>query len=330
MIKLFRKENYMITYKMSGVDIEKADTLTEIIKNTVNSDNIGMFAGLYKHNILPDYYFAAATDGIGSKIIPLTDYNMPECIAKDLIAMNLNDLICSGASPLFFLDYIATNKLNVDFTAQVIKAIKTELAKYNTTLLGGETSELKDLISENYFDIAGFAVGLVRKDKILKKENVKENDIVIALSSNGIHSNGFTLIRQLYKQKQLSEKEFIAALKPTDIYVNEIIELCNLNIIKACANITGGGIESNLKRIIPPTLCAEIYEEKIPQQEIFIKLKNIIGKNEAYKTFNMGVGFCLITTSENVSKVKEICKKFNPFEFGVIKKNDKNCNICFR
>lgn len=320
----------MLTYKSSGVDIEKAEALTEKLKKTVKSSNIGMFAGLMDIPVLKDYQMAATTDGIGSKIIPLIDNNMPECIAIDLIAMNLNDLICIGAIPMFFLDYIAVNKLDVEFTSKVLEHLKNHLAKYNTMLLGGETSELSDLITKNYFDIAGFAVGLVRKDDILTKDNVKEDDVIIALESNGIHSNGFTLIRKLYENKELTTSEFLDTLKPTHIYVKEILELCEKKLIKICANITGGGIKNNLERIIPSNLCAHINLNNIPSQEIFEKIQKLIGKEESYKTFNMGVGFCIITNKENSQQVKDICRRFNPFDLGVIKTNDENCNICFR
>ena len=320
----------MLNYEKSGVNIEKANKLTNILKTTLENKNIGSFAGIYEHPSMPDRYFAAATDGIGSKIIPLIDYNKPEIIANDLIAMNLNDLACIGASPMFFLDYIATSKLDVEFTAKVIEYLQNKLKKYNTILLGGETSELKDLIKSKYFDIAGFIAGFVEKDKILKKENVKNEDIIIGLASNGIHSNGFTLIRKLFEQKYLTEEEFKDTLKPTHIYFDKTEILCYKKLIKICANITGGGIKDNITRVIPDNLCAEIDLGKIPIQPIFEKLKTLIGEEEAYNTFNMGVGFCIITSPQNAEKVKDICKKYNPFELGVIKKNDKNCNICFR
>ncbi len=320
----------MFTYLESGVDTEKADFLTALIKNTVKSNNIGLFAGITEHPALPDYYIAATSDGIGSKIIPLIDNNLYDFIACDLIAVNFNDLICSGAAPLFFLDYIAVNKLDEIFTGKIIKSLKEQLDIYNTILLGGETSELKDLIKENYFDIAGFSVGLVRKENLLKKENVNKGDIIIGLTSNGIHANGFTLVRKLYKEKLLTCNEFLSALKPSCIYTKEISELCNKKLIKACANITGGGIAANLKRIIPDNLCGEIDLKLIPPQQIFEKIKKYTGEQEAYKVFNMGVGFCIIANPENFDEIIKICKKYNPFKLGVIKDNDKNCNICFR
>ena len=320
----------MLTYLDSGVDIKKADLLTDLIKNTVKSENIGLFAGLAEHPALPDYYIAATSDGIGTKIIPLIENNLYNCIANDLIAVNFNDLICSGAVPLFFLDYIAVNKLNVDFTAKIITSLQEQLKSYNTILIGGETSELKDLIKENYFDIAGFSAGFVKKENLLKKENVKKGDIIIGLISNGIHANGFSLVRKLYKDKLLSDSEFFSALKPSYIYAKEITELCNKKLIKACANISGGGIEANVKRIIPDNLCGEIDLKNIPSQHIFEKIKKFTGEQEAYRVFNMGAGFFIIARPENLEEIIKTCGKYNPFTLGVIKENDKNCNLCFR
>ncbi|MCD7878609.1 MAG: phosphoribosylformylglycinamidine cyclo-ligase [Candidatus Gastranaerophilales bacterium] len=319
----------MISYKDSGVDIEKSNLFTQILKNTLKSNNIGRFAGIYESEILPDYYFAAATDGIGSKIMPLIQYKMADCIAADLIAMNLNDLICTGASPLFFLDYIAVNNLDVEFTSKVLYSLQKQLEQYNTVLLGGETSELKDLITEKYFDTAGFAIGLVKKDYFLSKNNVHKGDVIIGLCSNGIHANGFTLIRNLFENKLLSYEEFMSTLKPSYIYIKEIEQLVKNKMIKVCANITGGGIKDNLIRVIPQDLCAKVNIKNVPQQDIFKKLENIIGFEESFKTFNIGVGFCLVADKKYVSEIKKICEKYNPFEFGVIKNNDENCNFCF-
>lgn len=306
----------MINYEKAGVSIQKADVLTELIKQDLKSDNIGMFAGLYEHAALPEYYLVGCTDGVGTKIIPLVERNKIETIAIDLIAMNLNDMVCTGARPLFFLDYFATHKLDVDVTARFIKALKQELAKYNCTLLGGETAELNDLVTQGHFDVAGFAVGLVKKDKILSKNNVKEGDIIIGLKSSGPHSNGYTLIR-----KVLSEKEMDQAVEPTYIYVNEILELCDKNLINACANITGGGLIDNLKRVIPDGLNIEIDKNKIPSQPVFERLMALVGEDEAYKTFNMGVGMCIVTSKNNTAQVMDICKKYEPFTLGSISKN---------
>lgn len=303
----------MLNYEQAGVSIQKADALTELIKQDVKSDNIGMFAGLYEHAAFPDYYLVGCTDGVGTKIIPLLERDKIETVAIDLIAMNLNDMVCTGARPMFFLDYFATHKLDVEVTARFVKALRSELAKYNCILLGGETAELNDLVTEGHFDVAGFAVGLVKKDKILSKQNVHPGDVVVGLKSSGPHSNGYTLIRKVL------DKEYMdMALEPTYIYVNEIMELCDKGLIKACANITGGGLMGNLERVIPEGLKAEIKENKIPQQPVFQKLQELVGKEEAYRAFNMGVGMCIIASEDKIPEITGICSKYEPFLLGKI------------
>lgn len=319
----------MYNYKSSGVDLIKADLLTETIKKNLNSENIGNFAGVFEHPCFPDYYLVSCIDGVGTKVIPLIERGLISAIAKDLIAMNLNDLVCLGAKPLFFLDYFSTNKLNLYITSNFIEELHNELANYNCILLGGETAELPDLIKDGHFDVAGFAIGAVKKDNILKKENVKEGDIIIALSSSGPHSNGFTLIRKLHDEKQITDDEFEKMLEPSYIYVNEIIDLTDKNLLKACANITGGGIKGNLTRVIPKDLCAKVNISAIPKNPVFEKLEEILGEEEAYNVFNMGVGMCIITAPENKDKVLDLLGKYNPFEFGEITKSENSINICF-
>lgn len=317
----------MMNYKDSGVDIDKADTLTEIIRNTVASDNIGMFAGIYEHPFIPEYYLAACTDGVGTKVIPLLERGLIDTIAIDLVAMNVNDLICTGAAPMFFLDYFATSSLDVDITAKFIKSLKSVLSKYNCALLGGETAELNGLITKNHFDVGGFSVGIVKKDKLLKKENLEEGDFVIGLKSSGPHSNGYTLIRKLYEEKLLMDKDMDEALMPTHIYVHEILELCDKQMLKACAHITGGGLAGNLERIIPEYLSIEIFKKNIPVSSIFKKISSITGEEESYKTFNMGVGMCLVASPEHLTEILKICAKFEPFILGRLTKNEKNCRV---
>lgn len=310
-----------LNYEQAGVSIKKADMLTALIQKEVKNENIGMFAGIYEHPVLPDHNLVGCTDGVGTKIIPLIKYDLIETAAIDLIAMNLNDMICLGASPLFFLDYFATHSLDVEVTSRFIKALKRELSKYNCTLLGGETAELSDLVVKGHFDVGGFALGLVKKDKMLRKEHVEKNDIVIGLKSSGPHSNGYTLIRKLHEKGLLSDKQLKETLEPTNIYVNEILKLCEESSIKVCANITGGGIAGNLERVIPDGLCAEISVENIPENSIFKKLKDLVGFEEAYKTFNMGVGMCVIASPDKVRNVMELSKIYEPFILGNITSN---------
>lgn len=307
-----------ISYKDAGVSIDAGNKLTEILNNEMKSDNIGNFAGLYEHPYIPEYYLVGCTDGVGTKVIPLLKRGLVETIAIDLIAMNLNDLICTGAKPMFFLDYFATSKLDIDVTSKFVIALKNELSKYKCTLLGGETAELGSLIKEGHFDVGGFMVGIVRKDLVLNRENVKEGDAIIALKSSGPHSNGYSLIRALHKAGQLGEELFEVALKPTYIYANEINELVEKKLVHACANITGGGIEDNLVRSIPKGKTALVYKNKIIRQELFETLKELVGEEEAYRTFNMGVGFCIIAPRENVEAIFEICKKYEPTIIGEV------------
>jgi len=186
------------SYKNSGVHLENAEILSKMLALGLCSQNFSNFAGIFEHRALPEYYFAGTTDGIGTKIIPLIEKGLYRTIALDLAAMNLNDLICTGAKPLFFLDYLATNVLNPKEVSKFITELNSVLKAYNCALIGGETSELGDFIKKGLFDVAGFAVGLVKKADLISKEKVCEGDIVIALKSSGVHSNGFSLIRKLY------------------------------------------------------------------------------------------------------------------------------------
>lgn len=318
------------TYQDAGVSIDAGNMLTDILNKEIKNDNIGNFAGLYEHPYIPEYYLVGCTDGVGTKVIPLAKRGLVETIATDLIAMNLNDLICTGAKPLFFLDYFATNKLDVEITSKFVIALKNELAKYNCTLLGGETAELGNLIKEGHFDVGGFMVGIVKKDSVLKKENVEEGDIVIALKSSGPHSNGYSLIRKLNDSTQLSDELFETALEPTYIYAKEINEIVEKNLAHACANITGGGIEENLIRSIPRGKCAVIDKDKIIKQQLFEKLEDLVGEKEAYRTFNMGVGFCIIAPESSKEEIFEICKKYEPTIIGEINEDIQCSGIRIR
>ncbi len=306
------------SYLNSGVDIKKADELTSIIADVAGKKNIGSFAGLYEHKILDEYCFAACCDGIGTKIIPLIEKSYTKTIANDLFAMNINDLICCGAEPLFFLDYIAAYSLNKDVLSNFILELNKILKKHNCVLLGGETSELGNLILKKYFDVAGFLLGIVKKENIITKYNVDRGDIVIGLKSNGVHANGFSLIRKLYSDNMLDENYFIESLAPVRIYYDIVMKLNKNKLINSCANITGGGIFGNLKRAIPEDLMVELDYNKIPKIEIFEKIKTLVDEDEAFKTFNMGVGFCLVVSPSKVKKVLEISKDYKPFIFGEV------------
>ena len=306
------------TYLNSGVDVFGADMLVKNIKGIVKKQVIGDFAGLFEHPIFEDYYLAACADGVGTKIIPLIKKRDTKTIANDLFAMNINDLVCCGAKPLFFLDYIALNKLDVDLVSNLVGELNKVLEKYSCTLLGGETSELGDLILKNNFDISGFLVGAVKKDKLIDKNNVKKGDMVIALESSGAHSNGFSLIRKLYKDGLLSDDLFEKSLAPVRIYYDTVQKLNDKKLVKSCANITGGGILANLERSIPKGLGLKTDYGKIKLTPLFKRLLELVGEKEAYSTFNMGVGFCVVCSPCDLDEVIKICTDYNPFILGEV------------
>lgn len=306
------------SYLNAGVDIKKADKLTNIIKKIATKSGIGGFAGIWEHEIFSDYYFAACCDGIGTKIIPLIEKRDVKTIANDLVAMNLNDLICCGAKPMFFLDYIAANKIDTVLLKEFINELNCILEKYNCALLGGETSELGDLILRNNFDVGGFLVGAIKKQDLICKDNVKSSDIVIGLKSSGVHSNGFSLIRKLHDDKMIDDVFFDNLLTPVKIYYDIVIKLNEKKLVNSCANITGGGIISNLERAIPDNLKLKLNLDKIPKSDVFEKITKIIGHKEAYSTFNMNVGFALVVSKCNKDIVLDVASDYEPFVFGEV------------
>ena len=325
-----------LTYTKSGVNIKKADKfvkfLTSISKKTKKSGdfkNIGGFGAI--SNIpknLKNPHIVTSTDGVGTKIEIANQIKKFNTIGIDLVAMCVNDLIVQGAKPYLFLDYISINKINLKKLKNIIKGIIKGCEISNCKLVGGETAEMPGTYTKEKFDIAGFSVGLVEKNKILKKK-IKKNDLILAVPSNGIHSNGYSLVREVLKKKKinLNKNKFLKKelIKPTKIYVNEILSLINKNILNGCANITGGGLKDNIERIIPNNLCAEIDLSKIKTLKIFKWLKNSgVKEKEMFKTFNCGVGFCLIINKKNVEKVKKhFSKKYQPYIIGKISRKSK-------
>ena len=278
-------DNMKLSYQDAGVDIDTGNKLVEEIKPIVNNthrpgvvSSIGGFGGLFdlKKSGFKDPILVAATDGVGTKLklaVEMTNYGS---IGQDLVAMCVNDLICQGAEPLFFLDYYATGKLNLCTGKEIISGISSACFNSNCALIGGETAEMPGVYKDGDFDLAGFAVGAMERDNSFPKK-IKKGDTLLALPSSGIHSNGFSLVRKVLKVKKIKIKknEYLKKelIKPTKIYVKEIIKLINKNLINGCANITGGGIEDNIKRVIPKNLCANIELDKIKTQKIFKWLK---------------------------------------------------------
>jgi len=320
------------TYEKSGVNIRAADNFVKFISNTSSKNkgkkkfsNIGGFGSIT--NIPKNFKkpkIVACTDGVGTKIEIANTLNKYDTIGIDLVAMSVNDLIVQGAKPLLFLDYISINKINLNKLKSIIKGIIKGCKISDCELVGGETAEMPGTYEKDKFDIAGFAVGVVDEKKILDKKKIKKNDLVLAIPSSGLHSNGYSLVRYVLNKKKINllHNQFLKKelLKPTKIYVKEVLNLINNNLINGCANITGGGLKDNIKRVIPNGLMADIDLAKIKTKKIFSWLKqHNIDDQEMLKTFNCGVGFCLITNPKNLNAIKNIFTvDYKPYVIGKI------------
>ena len=320
------------TYEKSGVNIDAADKFVKFISNISAKNrgkkkfnNIGSFGSI---SSIPSGYkspkIVACTDGVGTKIEIANTLNKYDTIGIDLVAMSVNDLIVQGAKPLLFLDYISVNKIILKKLKSIVKGIIKGCKISNCELVGGETAEMPDTYEKGKFDIAGFAVGIVDEKQILHKKIIKKNDLILAIPSNGVHSNGYSLVRYVLKKKKINlrNNQFLRKelLRPTKIYVKEILNLINNNLINGCANITGGGLGDNIKRVIPNGMMAEIDLNKVKTKKIFKWLRqNDIEDAEMLKTFNCGVGFCIIVNPRNITKIRKFfSKEFKPYIIGKI------------
>ena len=330
-----------LTYKKSGVDINAADKFIKYISNITTKkkgkkklNNIGGFGSITNvPQNLKKPKIVACTDGVGTKIEIANLLNKYNTIGIDLVAMSVNDLIVQGARPLFFLDYISINKINLSKLKSIINGILKGCEISKCTLVGGETAEMPGTYSKNKFDIAGFAVGIVEEKKILNGKKIKNNDLILAIPSSGLHSNGYTLVRKLIdiEKININKNRFLKKelIKPTKIYVKEILNLIDNNLLNGCANITGGGISDNLKRILPDNLDAEINLSKVNPLKIFHWLKSHqISEAEMLKTFNCGVGFCLIVNRKNLKNVIGFFpKNYKPYIIGKISHGKKKVKL---
>ncbi len=320
------------TYEKSGVNIAAADSLVKFIsniskKNKTNNKfkNIGGFGSISN---IPNKFkrpkIVASTDGVGTKIEIANILNKYDSIGIDLVAMCVNDLIVQGAKPLIFLDYISINKIDLKKLKSILKGIVKGCKLSDCELVGGETAEMPGTYEKGKFDIAGFSVGLVDQKNILNQNKIKKNNLVLAIPSSGLHSNGYSLVRYILNKKKINLKKnnFLKKelLKPTKIYVKEILKLNQYKLINGCANITGGGLAENIKRIIPDGLKVEINLGSVKTQKIFQWLKNHnIKDEEMLKTFNCGVGFCIIVNPKNFIKIKKFFnKEYKPYIIGKI------------
>ncbi|NLH39393.1 MAG: phosphoribosylformylglycinamidine cyclo-ligase [Elusimicrobia bacterium] len=304
----------MITYKKSGVDINLSDKFTEFLEK--KSKAIGGFAGLFNiKDYGTDCSLVASTDGVGTKLKLAFALNIHNTIGIDLVAMCVNDLICVGAKPLFFLDYYATAGLDLERSKKIIDGIMEGCRQSNMILLGGETAEMPGFYKNGEYDLAGFAVGIVKNSEIIDGSKVGDGDVIIGLKSSGFHSNGFSLIRKVIERKKLNSSYIKRLLTPTIIYVKTINNIRkhlknNGGDILSLAHITGSGIEGNLVRVIPKHVNCVIKKSLWKQPRIMKDIQKFgnISEEEMFKTFNMGIGMTIIVKREHSGDVLKIEK----------------------
>ncbi|WP_099320544.1 phosphoribosylformylglycinamidine cyclo-ligase [Anaerococcus sp. Marseille-P3625] len=334
-----------LTYKDAGVDKEKGYQEVELIKQIVkktHSDevlaDIGGFAGAFAPNLtgIKNPVLLSGTDGVGTKIKLAMDMNKHDTVGIDCVAMCVNDILCQGARPLFFLDYIATGKLDPHKMADLVSGVAEGCKQSNAALIGGETAEMPGIYKEDDYDLAGFAVGLADKDKLITGEKLEEGDIAIGLYSSGVHSNGFSLVRACLDQAGISlddkfdDEKTIGEklLTPTKIYANEVKELTENIEVKAIAHITGGGLYENVPRVLKEDQAVEFDLRNLAIDPIFEKIQQWgnIDTDEMYHTFNMGIGMVIFVDPKDLEKTLKIVADKGQ-KIGKIIKGKKNIKI---
>lgn len=334
-----------ITYKEAGVDKEAGYKEVQLIKDVVKSthidgvmSDIGGFSGMFELGKLnyKNPVLVSGTDGVGSKVQIAQMMDVHNTVGEDCVAMCVNDILCQGAKPIFFLDYIATGKLVPEKMAAVVEGVAEGCKKSGAALLGGETAEMPGIYKENDYDLAGFAVGVVEKDKIITGKEIEEGDVLLGLPSSGVHSNGYSLVRKIvFDLKNMNLNEHVEdfqktlgeeLLEPTKIYVKEVYPLIEEYEIKGICHITGGGIYENLPRVLPEGLGAKVDMTVVNTPVVFKKLQEWgnVALEEMYATFNMGVGMILIVSKETsdkiIDKYQEEGKEI--YELGKVQRGD--------
>jgi phosphoribosylformylglycinamidine cyclo-ligase len=304
-----------LSYKNAGVDIDAGDALVERIKPLARKTaregvlaGIGGFGALFE---VPKRYkepvLVSGTDGVGTKLKLAFEWNMHDTVGIDLVAMSVNDVLVQGAEPLFFLDYFACGKLDVDTAAAVVGGIATGCEQSGCALIGGETAEMPGMYPAGEYDLAGFCVGAVEKSKILTGANVKPGDIVLGLGSSGVHSNGFSLVRKCIERAGTNAPATLdgqpfrqAIMTPTRLYVKNVLAALALHPIKALAHITGGGLLENIPRVLPEGMAAHLVKGSWPKSQLFAWLQATAGidDTEMNRTFNNGIGMVLVIAAD--------------------------------
>ena len=335
-------KNKTISYKDAGVDIEAGEQLINRIKpfanETKRKESIGGLGGFGSLFEIPEKFkkpvLVSGTDGVGTKLKLAFDLNKHETIGQDLVAMCVNDILVQGAEPLFFLDYYACGKLEVDTATIIIKGIAAGCLLANCSLVGGETAEMPGMYDHGEYDLAGFCVGAVEKNSIINGSKVKEGNLVLGLTSSGAHSNGYSLIRKIISHSKVDlnkdfygEKLSDVLMKPTKIYVKSILSLIEKVNVNAMAHITGGGIMENLPRVLPIHLSAKINKNSWELPHLFQWLKDEanLDDTELYKTFNCGIGMAIIVDETDAHEASNLLRELGEevHTIGRIEQSDK-------
>ena len=308
-----------LTYKDSGVDITKGNNLIEKIKPIAKAtsrpgvlEGLGGFGAMFEIplNKYQNPVLISGTDGVGTKLKVAETLNQHNTIGIDLVAMCVNDLIVQGAEPLFFLDYYATGSLNPDIATSVISGIGKGCIQSGCALIGGETAEMPGMYKGEEYDLAGFCVGIVEKDKIIDGSKVSLGDHIVALGSSGPHSNGYSLIRKVLERTTASPDQLRALIEPTKIYVNSILSLINNLPVNAISHITGGGLLENIPRVIPSNLAARLDTSSWTMPDIFkwLQTEGNIDSKEMYRVLNCGIGMVVVTPKNSSQAVIDCLK----------------------
>lgn len=326
-----------ITYKKAGVDIKKAEKFAKRIKSKSISKIEAFGSLIYLAPFIKKYknpVLVSSTDGVGTKLKIAQKLNIHNTVGIDLVAMNVNDIVCIGARPLFFLDYIACGKVNVGVLSEVVQGIKKGLREADCPLIGGETAEMPGMYDPDEYDLAGFCTGIVAADKIIDGRNIKEGDAVIGLESNGLHSNGFSLVRKIFSSKDIGKyaKEI---LKPTRIYVKPVLSLLSSATgcqwaVKGIAHITGGAFYNKATKILAPGYGMVINKNSWKVPEIFriVQKKGRINDKEMYTVFNMGIGMIVVVDKKSVKKcMSRLDKYYKSHLIGRIVKSKKKIEL---
>ncbi|MCE4976037.1 phosphoribosylformylglycinamidine cyclo-ligase [Staphylococcus hominis] len=330
-------------YEQSGVDIhagyEAVERMSSHVQRTMRKEVLGELGGfgatfdLSQLNMKTPV-LVSGTDGVGTKLKLAIDHNKHDTIGIDAVAMCVNDILTTGAEPLYFLDYIATNKVVPEVIEQIVKGVSDGCEATHTALIGGETAEMGEMYHEGEYDLAGFAVGAVEKDEYIDGSEVEEGQIIIGLASNGIHSNGYSLVRKLIKESGINLNDSFDGstyldifLAPTQLYVKPILTLKEKVKIKGMNHITGGGFYENIPRGLPKGLAAKIDTQSFPTPKVFewLQQQADIETSEMYNVFNMGIGYTVIVNKEDVSKTLDVLKEQDiaAYQIGeIVKSND--------